>query len=83
MMADRMLENIRKCSIPHRTSSAASCVTVSIGVTTSKVEHTHNGEEYIKRADEMLYKSKQGGRDRYTYETLLNKGFLHEWGGSP
>jgi diguanylate cyclase (GGDEF)-like protein len=69
-VAERMLENIQKRNIPHENSDAAECVTLSIGVTTGKVERTHTADDFIKRADEMLYKSKQDGRNRYTFGEL-------------
>lgn len=67
MTANRILEKVRECKIPHEKNDVASCVTISIGVTTCKVEQTHCGEDYIKRADEALYLSKQNGRNRYTF----------------
>ena len=66
VIAEKMIENIQKQGIPHETSDAASYVTVSIGVATGRVEHTQNGRDFLKRADEMLYKSKQSGRNRYS-----------------
>jgi diguanylate cyclase (GGDEF)-like protein len=66
-VAERMLNNVRELNIPHNRSAAADRVTISIGVTTGDVAYTHNGLDYIKRADEALYMSKRNGRDRYTY----------------
>jgi len=66
-IADRILKNIRERKIPHGENEAANCVTVSIGVTTGSVEQSHTVEDYIKRADEALYRSKQNGRNQYTY----------------
>ncbi|MDR2733831.1 MAG: diguanylate cyclase [Spirochaetota bacterium] len=70
MLAEKMLESIRNLNILHEQNEAANCVTISIGVAAGKVQGIQSGDEYIKRADEMLYKSKQGGRDRYTYTAL-------------
>ena len=67
MIAEKLLENIQKYNIPHKTSDAAGCVTISIGVTTGSVNHTQNWTDYVKRADEALYISKQNGRNQYTY----------------
>ena len=67
MVAEKMLENVQACNIPHDKSGAAGIVTVSIGVTTGKVMPGHRADDFILRADELLYKSKQGGRNRYTY----------------
>ena len=69
-IADKMLESIRNCNMPHENSNAADIVTVSIGVTTGKVEPKHNESDFIHRADELLYRSKQGGRNIYTFGKL-------------
>jgi len=64
--AVRVLEKMIDRNIPHEKSEVANCVTVSIGVTTIKVQHSHKIEDYIKCADDGLYMSKQNGRNRYT-----------------
>jgi len=65
--ADRVLGKMAEKHIPHGNSEIAAYVTVSIGATTIKVKHTHNGMDYIKCADEALYESKRNGRNRYTF----------------
>ena len=67
LMADKILEKTRALNIPHAKNDASNCITVSIGVTTVHVTHTQKYEDYVKRADEALYHSKQNGRNRYTY----------------
>jgi len=69
-VAERLLESIRECNIPHEQSDAADHVTVSIGVITGNVEHTHTVEHFIKQADKMLYKAKQSGRNKYNFLKL-------------
>jgi diguanylate cyclase (GGDEF)-like protein/PAS domain S-box-containing protein len=69
-VAEKILDNIRKAKISHSKSDVAGFVTVSIGVTTGKVNYFQNSSDYIKKADEMLYISKQGGRNKYTYNYL-------------
>jgi diguanylate cyclase (GGDEF)-like protein len=69
-IAGRMLDAVRNCAIPHAENSAAEHVTISIGVVTGKVGHTHGKGDFLKRADEMLYESKRGGRDRHTFARL-------------
>jgi len=71
LLAAKILANIRARNIPHEKNEAASCVTISIGITTGNVLHEHDGGEYIKRADEALYMSKQNGRNKYTYIDLV------------
>jgi diguanylate cyclase (GGDEF)-like protein/PAS domain S-box-containing protein len=73
-IADRLLECIRERNIPHEKSAAADHVTVSIGVTTGIVEQQHTAEDFIVSADEMLYKSKQSGRDRYNFTRFTGSG---------
>jgi diguanylate cyclase (GGDEF)-like protein len=65
--ASRLLESIIVLDIPHENSDVADCVTISIGVTTARVDIDHNVEDYVKYADKALYMSKQNGRNRYTY----------------
>jgi len=66
-IAEKILENVQALNIPHAKSEVAERVTVSIGVTTGTVERAQYFEDYIKRADEALYISKQDGRNRITY----------------
>ena len=67
LIAKKMLENVQNLNIPHAKSAVAEHITVSIGVTTGKVVHSQSWEEYVKRADEALYMSKQSGRNKYTF----------------
>jgi len=71
LIAKKMLEKVRECKIPHKTSDIADYVTISIGGTTDVINHLQNGKSYIKLADEALYESKKNGRNRYTF--LKNK----------
>ena len=70
MMAEKLLENVRSCNIPHESSSVAKYVTISIGVMTGIVEHTRCKDDYLRHADAMLYESKRNGRDRYFFKGL-------------
>ncbi len=65
-VADNMLYAVSACNIPHTTSSVAKHVTVSIGVATGHVSQSAKHSAYLQCADELLYKSKQGGRNRIT-----------------
>jgi len=67
LVAERMLEKVRECSIPHEKSNVAGYVTISIGGATNLVNHLQHGKDYIKLADEGLYESKENGRNRYTF----------------
>jgi len=68
LIAEKMLINIRNKNIPHENSDVASYVTISIGAATGKPYSGQSREDFIKRADEMLYESKKSGRNRYTAE---------------
>ena len=70
-IANELLESIRSCNIPHKKSDIADHVTISIGVTTGNVDHTQTPDDYVKQADEMLYKSKQDGRNRITTQVFV------------
>jgi diguanylate cyclase (GGDEF)-like protein len=72
--AVKLLESVRALRIPHEQSDAADHVTISIGVTTVKVVHSHYYTDYIKYADEALYISKQTGRNKYTYLKYNEEG---------
>ena len=70
-IAEQILESIRAKNIPHKLNEAAGCiVTISIGGTTSAVDHKQKGADYLKRADEALYLSKNNGRNQYTFKNF-------------
>lgn len=66
-IAEIILDNVQAKNIPHEHNDAADCVTISVGVTTVIPDYGHNEKFYIKCADDALYKSKQNGRNQYTY----------------
>ncbi|MCL2765250.1 MAG: sensor domain-containing diguanylate cyclase [Treponema sp.] len=68
LIAEKLLNSISECNIPHENSDTAKYVTVSIGGTTGIVKHSHEESDYVKRADAALYKSKNNGRNQYTFE---------------
>ena len=70
LLAEKMLENVRSYNIPHEKNYGTGIVTITIGCTTGKVETSHHTEDYIKRADELLYNSKYSGRNSYTFGSL-------------
>jgi diguanylate cyclase (GGDEF)-like protein len=71
--AERLLECIRALRIPHKNSDIAEYVTISIGATTVKVKLNHHYMNYIKRADEALYMSKNTGRNKYNHLKFIDK----------
>jgi diguanylate cyclase (GGDEF)-like protein len=72
--AGRFLESVRSLRIPHRNSDIADYVTISIGATTVRVKLKHQYMDYIERADEALYMSKNTGRNKYTHLKYNNEG---------
>jgi len=70
-VAEKLLLNIRNCEIPHEKSEISEYVSVSIGVTTGMADYRQIGDNYIRKADEMLYNSKNSGRNRYTFGYLI------------
>ena len=65
--AERLIKNVSELKIPHEKNDASPNVSISIGVTTGKVEYKHDLSMYLKRADEALYISKESGRNKFTY----------------
>jgi len=65
--AEKLLQNIQDLKISHEKNDASEFVSVSIGVTTGKVNVHHDISMYLKKADEALYVSKETGRNKYTY----------------
>ena len=70
IIAEKLLATIRECKIPNEENDPAGCVTVSIGVATGKIDHLQSGDDYIKRANEMMHKSVREGRNRYSITKL-------------
>ena len=70
MVAEKMLESIRKRNIPHEKSTVADHITISIGGATGRVHHTLSGRNYIELADIMLYVSKEKGRNQASFSSL-------------
>jgi len=70
LIAEKILRKVYECGIPHKTSNVAGFVTVSVGGTTGTVIYSHTESDFIKRADEALYMSKNTGRNKYTFKSL-------------
>lgn len=65
--AEDILQSIRGCRLEHRQNEVANHVTVSIGATAGTPIPEETGERFLLASDKALYRSKQGGRDRYTF----------------
>jgi len=72
-LARELTENIKEVKIPHENSLVCEYLTLSIGVVCCIADSALDEEVIISRADEMLYKAKETGRDRYVITTDLSK----------
>jgi diguanylate cyclase (GGDEF)-like protein/PAS domain S-box-containing protein len=70
LVAEKIIENMRKANIPHEYSHITNHVTLSIGVTTGIMEDSLTVDNFVKVADDMLYASKKNGRNRYTFREM-------------
>jgi diguanylate cyclase (GGDEF)-like protein len=63
-LAERLRIGIEGLGIPHKRSSAAICITVSIGVAATGAEGITSAEVLMELADGRLYRAKKAGRNR-------------------
>lgn len=63
-LAERLRIGVEGLGIAHKRSSAAICITVSIGVASTVSEATPTQEALLERADGRLYRAKKAGRNR-------------------
>jgi len=65
IVANKILQEVRKLKIDHKTSTVLKIVTLSIGITTSIPQINDSLDDFITKADKALYQAKQQGRDRF------------------
>ncbi len=70
VIAERVIANVWNRNILHVQDGEEKRVSISIGVTTGEVKYTSTVEDFIRRADDMLYESKRNGRNKYTFANL-------------
>ena len=63
-IARQIMSAVENLNIPHAVSSVAGYVTLSIGVATLVPNGGQGSHELISEADTLLYRAKQGGRNR-------------------
>ena len=68
-LAQAICESVKGREIKHEASKVNEFVTISIGIASCIADETLNEEILITRADEMLYKAKEAGRDGYKITT--------------
>lgn len=64
-VAQRLLDEVSMLSIPHARSNVAPWVSVSMGLASVVPRDTDEPAQLIQRADSLLYRAKQEGRNRY------------------
>lgn len=67
-IANSIIASIRKLKIPHEASTSGKIVSLSLGVITTVPSHSNSWEEFIEQADQLLYQSKQNGRDQLSFK---------------
>ncbi|OIP54148.1 MAG: hypothetical protein AUK54_07095 [Helicobacteraceae bacterium CG2_30_36_10] len=72
-LAQNICDTIRSKEINHSNSKANKFLTISIGLVCCIADDALNEEVFISRADTMLYKAKEGGRDRYAISTDISE----------
>jgi diguanylate cyclase (GGDEF)-like protein/PAS domain S-box-containing protein len=72
-MAERLRSAMEDAGVVHPSSEVASCITLSIGIASGRVEAGITAEMLIQAADDALYRSKAGGRNRVTAGTVGNR----------
>lgn len=65
-LVNRIKKNIYDLNIKHEYSKVSDRLTISVGISTAHVGTNNDYNDYIKKADEALYESKQKGRNTYT-----------------
>jgi len=77
-LAREVCDAVRECEIKHETSKANKFVTISIGVVCCIADDSLNEEILLSRADKMLYKAKESGRDTYNITTNVSEAMIIE-----
>jgi len=73
IIARKICDSIRAREIKHEHSTVNEYLTISIGVACCIADDALNEEILLTRADEMLYKAKDSGRDRYNITTNVSE----------
>jgi diguanylate cyclase (GGDEF)-like protein len=72
IVAEKMLQAVRDLKIPHE-QNGGGFVTISAGIATGDPVKPYSRDDYLNKADEALYMSKQNGRNRYTFLALTGE----------
>jgi diguanylate cyclase (GGDEF)-like protein len=72
-LAERMRSAVERLRLEHAASSTAPHVTLSLGVATMVPDDAVDPASLLAAADEALYESKKGGRNRASYRDLSER----------
>jgi diguanylate cyclase (GGDEF)-like protein len=72
VIARNICDSIKAREIKHEYSKVCEYLTISIGVACCIADEALDEELLLSRADEMLYKAKESGRDRYAITTNIS-----------
>jgi len=78
IIARKIGEAIKGREIKHEESKVNDYLTISIGVACCIADDALNEEIFLTRADEMLYKAKDSGRDCYNITTNISEAMPKE-----
>jgi diguanylate cyclase (GGDEF)-like protein/hemerythrin-like metal-binding protein len=73
-IAEKIRRGIMARAIPHKESTVADCVTVSLGVITGQCSAGGLVMDFIAHVDEQLYRAKSSGRNRVKFVVTHNVG---------
>ena len=73
IIAEKMLKAVQNLEMPHE-KNPGGIVTISIGIATGSPKRSQCWNDYIKKADEALYMSKNNGRNQCTYLVMEEAG---------
>ena len=65
-------KGIEALAIPHKASTAAACVTASLGVITMQCTAGESADDLLARADVLLNRAKSSGRNRVAFDAVQN-----------
>ena len=67
-LAEKCLNAVNQLKLPHKLSSVADVVTVSVGVSTLTPSEKIQSSALLECADKLLYQAKNKGRNRFEYK---------------
>jgi diguanylate cyclase (GGDEF)-like protein len=69
-LARKILNNVQALKIPHQDSDVSDCLTVSLGGISAVPSRSMPAKWFINKADQLLYRAKENGRNQYRLEAL-------------